>query len=235
MSVNWFDSKSHAELRDAQHNDPILKQVINWIENGNKPKWADISHLSQTLKTYWSQFDRLVLNDEILYRKWVLDTSGNDTNFQYVLPNVYRNQVLSLLHNDPLAGHLGIKRTMARVRCRFYWAGYNLTVERWCKRCKECQKRHQPDKKSKGQMKTYVIGEPLERISLDILGPVTRSYNGNKYILVVTDYFTRFAEAYSLQDIEASTVADKLLTEFICRYGVPQQIHTDQGSQFTSD
>lgn len=156
-------------------------------------------------------------------------------NFQYVLPNVYRNQVLSLLHNDPLAGHLGIKRTMARIRYKFNWAGYNLTVERWCKRCKECQKRNQPAKKSKGQMKTYVVGEPLERISLDILGPVTRRYNGNKYILVVTDYFTRFAEAYSLPDIEDSTVADKLLTYFICRYGVPQQIHTDQGSQFNSD
>jgi transposase InsO family protein len=84
-------------------------------------------------------------------------------------------------------------------------------------------------------MKTYVVGEPLERISLDILGPVSQTYKGNKYILVVTDYFTRFAEAYSLPDIEATTVADKLLTEFICRYGLPLQIHTDQGAQFTSN
>lgn len=68
LSVNWFDSKSHAELRDAQHNDPISKQVIKWIEHGNKPEWADISHLSQTLEIYWSQFDRLVLTDEVLYR-----------------------------------------------------------------------------------------------------------------------------------------------------------------------
>jgi transposase InsO family protein len=83
-------------------------------------------------------------------------------------------------------------------------------------------------------MKTYVVGEPPERISLDILGPVSQTYKGNKYILVVTDYFTRFAEAYSLPDIEATTVADKLLTEFICRYGLPLQIHTDQGAQFTS-
>ena len=50
----------------------------------------------------------------------------------------------------------------------------------------------------------------------------------------MTDYFTRFAEAYSLPDIESTTVADKLLTEFICRYGLPLQIHTDQGAQFTS-
>jgi transposase InsO family protein len=84
-------------------------------------------------------------------------------------------------------------------------------------------------------MKTYVVGEPLERIALDILGPVTRTHTGNKYILVVTDYFTRSAEAYGLPDIETPTVTDKLLTEFICRYGLPLQIHTDQGAQFTSD
>jgi hypothetical protein len=53
----------------------------------------------------------------------------------------------------------------------------------------------------RGKMKTYVMGEPLERISLDILGPVSQTYNGNKYILVVTDYFTRFAEAYNLHRV----------------------------------
>ncbi|CAC5416499.1 unnamed protein product [Mytilus coruscus] len=46
---------------------------------------------------------------------------------------------------------------------------------------------------------------------------------------------SQYAEAYGVPDIEARTVADKLLEEFICRYGLPLQIHTDQGSQFTSD
>ena len=80
-----------------------------------------------------------------------------------------------------------------------------------------------------------MVGEPLERIAVDLLGPLPLTYDKNKYILVVTDYFTRFAEAYALPDIEATTVADKLLVEFICKYGVPVQIHTDQGSQFTSE
>ena len=84
--------------------------------------------------------------------------------------------------------------------------------ERWCKRCKECQIRNQPSRRTMGKMKTYVVGEPLERISLDILDPVYQTYKGNKYILAVTDYFPRFAEAYSVPDIEATTVTDKLLT-----------------------
>lgn len=185
-------------------------------------------------KTYWGQWDRLVVVEGVLYRKWT-NTTTNEITMLYILPNLYRKQVLELLHNDQLAGHLGFKRTLARVKHRFYWASYTMFVERWCKHCKECQIRNQPNRRTRGKMKTYVVGEPLERVSLDILGPVSQTYKGNKYILVVKDYFTRFAEAYSLPDIEATTVADKLLTEFICRYGLPLQIHTDQGAQFTSN
>ena len=82
-------------------------------------------------------------------------------------------------------------------------------------------------------MKTYVVGETLDRVVLDLLGPIPQTSSGNKYLLVVTDYFTRYAEAFAIPDIEVKTVTEKLVTEFICRYGVPVQIHTDQGSQFT--
>ncbi|CAC5398215.1 unnamed protein product [Mytilus coruscus] len=171
---------------------------------------------------------------EYFYRKWE-NTTTNDENLQYVLPSADRNSVLLLLHNDKLAGHLGFKSTIARIRQRLYWAGYTHFVDRWSKRCTECQKRNQPSHHTRGQMKTYIVGEPLERISIGILGPVTRPYKGNTYVIVVTDYFTRYAAAYEVPDIEAQPVAEKLFEELICRYGLPLQIHTDQGSQFTSD
>ncbi|CAC5415224.1 unnamed protein product [Mytilus coruscus] len=75
----------------------------------------------------------------------------------------------------------------------------------------------------------------MDRAAIDILGPIPQTYNGNRYLMVITDYFTRYAEAYPIPNIYASTVAEKMVTEFICSYGVPTQIHTDQGSQFTSD
>ena len=232
--TNWFNNKTPDEFKQAQLDDPIISQILTWKKSPEKPKWPEISHLSQHHKTYWSQWERLTVVEGILYRKWE-NTTTNDINLQYVLPCADRNRVLLLLHNDQLGGHLGFKRTIARIRHRFYWAGYTSFVERWCKRCTECQKRNQPSHHTRGQMKSYIVGEPMERVSLDILGPVTRTYKGNKYVIVVTDYFTRYAEAYGVPDIEAQTVADKLLEEFICRYGLPLQIHTDQGSQFTSD
>ena len=77
-------------------------------------------------------------------------------------------------------------------------------------------------------------GSPLERIAIDIVGPLPRTENGNEYIMVVTDYFTKCAEAYAVPDHIAQTVADKLLNEFVCRFGVPQCTHTDQGREFKS-
>ena len=74
----------------------------------------------------------------------------------------------------------------------------------------------------------------MERVAMDIFGPLPTTKRGNKYILVVSDYFTRWVEAYSLPNSEAPTVARTLVSEWICRYGAPDAIHTDQGKNFES-
>ena len=56
----------------------------------------------------------------------------------------------------------------------------------------------------------------------------------NKFGLVVTDYFTKEAESYFIPNKEASTVAEKLVGEFICSFGLPREIHSDQGTNFES-
>ena len=74
----------------------------------------------------------------------------------------------------------------------------------------------------------------MERIAMDILGPLPITPRGNKYILVVSDYFTKWTECYAIPNQEAVTVANKLVNEFISRFGVPRQLHTDQGTNFES-
>ena len=74
----------------------------------------------------------------------------------------------------------------------------------------------------------------MERMALDIVGPLPRTKQGNKYILVVADYFTRWVEVYGLPNTEASTVAKVLVNEWICRFGAPYAIHSDQGRNFES-
>ena len=81
-------------------------------------------------------------------------------------------------------------------------------------------------------MKLYIVGAPLERVALNIVGSFNRTPRGKLYILVIADYFTRWTEAFALPNIEAKTVARVFLNEFICRFGIPCQVHTDQGTQF---
>ena len=71
------------------------------------------------------------------------------------------------------------------------------------------------------------VGNPMERIVLDILGPLPVTTHGNKFILVVCDYFTKWCEAYSLPNQEVVTVARVLVEEWICHFGTPDVIHSD--------
>ena len=66
-------------------------------------------------------------------------------------------------------------------------------------------------RKFRGPMQQYNVGAPLERVALDILGPFPETYNGNRYILLTSDYFCRWVEAFGMPDQEASTVADCLV------------------------
>ena len=75
------------------------------------------------------------------------------------------------------------------------------------------------------------MGAPLEKIAIDGL-PI--SEKGNNYLLIVADYFTKWVEAYPLENQRAEVMADVLVKEFISRFGVPMQMHSDQGQNFES-
>ena len=67
-------------------------------------------------------------------------------------------------------------------------------------------------------------------------GPsIPETDDGNKYVLVAVDYFTRWTEAYGIRNQEAATVAKKLVDKVFCRFSPPEQLHSDQGRQFESD
>jgi len=83
-------------------------------------------------------------------------------------------------------------------------------------------------------MHQYNVGAPFERIAIDIAGPFPESDRGNRYLLVAMDYFTKWPEVYAIPNQEASTVADALVTHFFCRFGVPIELHSDQGRDFES-
>ena len=80
----------------------------------------------------------------------------------------------------------------------------------------------------------YVVGAPMEGIAIEILGPLSETLRRKKFILVVSDYFTKWTESYPIPNQEATTVAEKLGNELICRFGVTRQLHSDKGTNFES-
>ena len=84
-------------------------------------------------------------------------------------------------------------------------------------------------------MQTIQAGYPLQVIAVDITGPFPESQNGNTYVLVVGDHFTKWMEAYAIPNQDARTVAAKLVDEVFCRFSPPEQLHSDQGRQFESE
>ena len=78
------------------------------------------------------------------------------------------------------------------------------------------------------------VGVPLDRLSTDILGPFLESTHGNKYILAVTNYFTKWVEIFAIPDQSAATCVKIILNEVIARFGCPYDIYSDQGCNYES-
>jgi hypothetical protein len=83
-------------------------------------------------------------------------------------------------------------------------------------------------------MHKYNVGAPFEMIAIDVAGPFPRSDQENRYLVVAMDCFTKWPEAYAIPDQEASTVADVLVTNFFCSFGIPRELQSDQGRDFES-
>ena len=170
----------------------------------------------------------------LIHRRWTPPGRGEEYEIeQLVLPKACRRKVLELGHEIPLAGHLGVEKTRQRILRRFYWPTVFKDIEEYCRCCERCQKSNPRKVQPAPLIPLPVITEPFRRIAMDIVGPLPRSRLGNRYILVVCDYATRYPEAIPLRSTDAIHVAEELIKVF-ARVGVPEEILTDQGSNFTS-
>ena len=215
-----------------QRADPVLKYIIATKERNLKPKWPDISEMNEKVKFYWQRWDSLEMKDDILYYKF--ETSTKDVNWLIVIPDQRKEYILKQLHDGVTGGHLGVKKTLSKVRQRYFWCGLRSDVEKWCRSCGKCCAKKAPTKKWKASMQKYNVGAPFERVALDMLGPFPKSDKGNKYLLVVGDYFSKWLEAVPVPDQEAATVANAFIDRIVSIFGVPVLLHTDQGSNFES-
>ena len=214
----------------------ITHMVQYRIETGNGPpirQQPRRTSQSRAVKTLWSQWDRLLFRNGVLCRKWENDVGDQITN-QVVLPDTLRQTASEAHHSHTTASHRVVRKTTSALQSRYYWPGLTSAVHRLVASCHVCGSKKTWGKKRRSPLKQYVVGALMERIAIDILGPLPETPRKNKFVLVVSDYFTKWTESYPILNQEAATVAEKLVSEFICRFGAPRELHSDQGTSFES-
>ncbi|KAK3083019.1 hypothetical protein FSP39_011806 [Pinctada imbricata] len=215
----------------AQMADKDIAAIFIAKENETRPEWSKISDGSGSLKTLWRMWDRIHILKGMMYRQNFSD-DGQPKQMQLIIPAQYKSHILQYFHDLPSGGHLGAEKTLSRVRNSFYWPRMKKEVEEYCKHCDACSSRKPSRSSNRAPMRQYNLGEPMERVTVDILGPLPSTTKGNKYILVLCDSFTKWTEAFAIPDQEASTITKVFVNEFICRFGTPLQLHSDQGRSF---
>jgi len=159
--------------------------------------------------------------------KWQLD-QGRPSIIQMVIPIDLRDFVLSQLHNSVTGGRLGIKKTLKKVRERYFWHQMSKDVKYWCANCDKGASRKSPNKLAKASLKVYNVGAPMERWAIDVLRPLPKSNGGNIYLLVVVDYFSKWIDAIPMKNQKATTIARKFVDRIVSIFGVPMQLHSDR-------
>ena len=227
-----LDGWETIDIANSQLSDVEIGIIKVAKESGSKPEWSEISNANAKTKTLWRQWDRLDIIGGLLFRKYE-ENNGGILN-QLVTPSDRRNAVFKFYHDFASGGHLGVEKTLYKIRQAFYWPGMTGSVKGYCSSCDVCAVNKLSRQSNKAPLGQYLVGEPMERVQMDILGPLPVTACNNRYILVIMDWFTKWTECVAIPDMESKTVAKAFLDNFVCRFGTPLQVYTDQGRSFES-
>ncbi|PIK61334.1 hypothetical protein BSL78_01754 [Apostichopus japonicus] len=186
---------SREELIQAQKDEPSFAKLYDIAKTGN------------VKMTRGGNEVRFTIVNNVLFRKFKSAKSRGDKEFrQVVMPKRFRNKVLSVGHEAPLSGHLGVKKTYDRITSNFYWPGIQSDVKMFCVSCDICQRTVSKGRISKVPLgRMPLIDTPFHRVAIDLVGPLAPvSDRGNRYVLTLVDYATRFPEAVALPSIETA-------------------------------
>ncbi|XP_062570645.1 uncharacterized protein LOC134232676 [Saccostrea cucullata] len=213
------------KMKELQTTDESLSAYRNLAKSGKK------KHFGDGIVSWFS------VDKGLLYRYFQsFKVSDNKTFKQLIIPESLRRKVMTIAHDSILGGHLGTKKTVDRISLSFYWPGIQGDIKRYCQSCDVCQRTFPKGKVTKVPLeKMPLIDTPFERVAVDLVGPMAPvTEKGNRYILTVVDYSTRYPEAIPLKGIETERVAEALVGIF-SMMGIPKEILTDMGTQFTSN
>ncbi|XP_068211806.1 uncharacterized protein [Palaemon carinicauda] len=259
---NCFQTKTHPKTtkgKSKQIKNLSLKSMVNISEDfptdfsctfPDRQTLISAQKEDRELKSIYEEAEQLkeqddlseasyVLKNEVIYRLIRPVTASTDEEWkvreQIVVPSKFRRFILQEAHESEWGGHLGIRKTLSKVKDNFFWPSVKKDVVRHCKSCHQCQMVGKPNQKiTKAPLIPIpAVEEPFTQIVIDIVGPLPKTKTGFQYMLTIMDRTTRFPEVIPVRGIKSGIVI-KHLMDFFSRYGLPREIQSDQGSNFTS-
>ena len=143
---------------------------------------------------------------------------------QIVVPTLLRERIMYLHHGSATAAHMGLTRTYVEIRDRYYWVGMKEEIRRYVLSC-HCQ-----GIKRRAQENNFIAEQALQAswpndlVVIDCAGPLPASAQGNRYLILIQDVFTRYMEVIAVPRINSETLARVIFFEWIRRYVVAREL-----------
>jgi hypothetical protein len=211
-------------IKKAQNIDPLCIALKNHMEGRDTPEkfLEEVKILAPKLK----------LKNGLLVTR---SKFGYSQQQSFLIPDGdLKKRILFFFHNDPVAGHLGIKRTLFRIQQNYFWPQLKMDVEQWIRNCHSCQVNKKSQLPKKTGLTPLPISSPWKDVHFDfaeIRPPYalkgTKVKNVN--LLVFVDRFTKFVELVPTKDKTDLTVIKALKKRILLRHGHPATILTDGG------
>ena len=208
-------SVSLMELQKAVSEDKILTQVITYIQG----IWPNKSAISSELQVFYELRDELSVVRGVVMRGEVV-----------VVPANLTERLINLAHSS----HQGMSRTKQRLREYYWWAGMDRQVEDTIRSCTVCQNNDKSAKVYTAPMKPVPFpAKPWEKLAIDIVGPNDSLPVDCRYAITLIDYHSKWPEVGFVSKV-TSEIVIKFLNSVFSREGCPEEIVSDNGSQFVS-
>ena len=207
-----------------------MSLVYDKVLSKSKPRLSEIHHI-RSKPTCWLllQYDRLSLIRGVLHRHTFKD---DDKIRQLILPSQLHERTLKSLHDDN--GHQGLQRVLDLLWDKVYWPFMFAYTDHWISQCERCLISKGDYTEPKTQQGSLTAQQPLELLCIDFT-KADVAKGGKENILVLTDAFSKYSQAFVTNNQKALTVVKILVEKWFSVFGIPARIHSDQGRSFDNE
>ena len=233
VELEWLDAEHaisavHADLEEfrlAQDEDLQAKTIKEFLKLENSVKLTQNKQTQQLAEGCFENEDGILMKE--------IEVNARKRTVVWPPPKL-RNAIMETAHITIEAGHGGNDRTVNRIKLAYWWPGITADVARFVQSCAVCQRAKAPLPNPAPLQSMPVPIGPNHRVHIDLMGPLRTSENGNKYVMVMTDAFTKWVELAAITDKTAKTIGRIFFEGWICRFSAPLTIVTDQGKEFNN-